>query len=67
MFLKSARLCTECGKRQLQKVTQYKRSKESLCARGKWRYDRKQSAYGGQTKPIFQKKAKTAKKDCMEA
>ncbi|KAB0371708.1 hypothetical protein FD755_016646, partial [Muntiacus reevesi] len=58
---------TKCGNRQLQKVTQYKGSKDSLYARGKWRYGRKQSAYGGQTKPIFQKKAKTTEKDCTEA
>jgi len=31
-------------------------------AQGKRRYDRKQSGYGGQTKPIFHKKAKTTKK-----
>jgi hypothetical protein len=29
---------------------------------GKRRYDRKQSGYGGQTKPVFKKKAKTTKK-----
>ncbi len=29
---------------------------------GKRRYDRKQAGYGGQTKPIFHKKAKTTKK-----
>lgn len=34
----------------------------SLFAQGKRRYDRKQSGYGGQTKPIFHKKAKTTKK-----
>lgn len=34
----------------------------SLYAQGKRRYDRKQSGYGGQTKPIFRKKAKTTKK-----
>lgn len=34
----------------------------SLYAQGKRRYDRKQSGYGGQTKPIFHKKAKTTKK-----
>ncbi|XP_009330008.1 PREDICTED: 60S ribosomal protein L36a-like [Pygoscelis adeliae] len=38
---------------------------------GKRRYDRKQSGYGGQTKPIFRKKAKTTKKivlrlECVE-
>ncbi|KAK7800230.1 hypothetical protein U0070_010063, partial [Myodes glareolus] len=31
-------------------------------SQGKRRYDRKQSGYGGQTKPIFRKKAKTTKK-----
>ena len=35
----------------------------ALCPRaGKRRYDRKQSGYGGQTKPVFHKKAKTTKK-----
>ncbi|KAI5239751.1 60S Ribosomal Protein L36A [Manis pentadactyla] len=38
---------------------------------GKRRYDRKQSGYGGQTKLIFRKKAKTTKKivlrlECVE-
>jgi ribosomal protein L44E len=37
-------------------------SKASLFAQGKRRYDRKQSGYGGQTKPVFHKKAKTTKK-----
>ena len=32
------------------------------CNAGKRRYDRKQSGYGGQTKPVFHKKAKTTKK-----
>ena len=32
------------------------------CTAGKRRYDRKQSGYGGQTKPVFHKKAKTTKK-----
>ncbi|KAM6492433.1 60S ribosomal protein L44 [Amanita muscaria] len=44
------------------KVTQYKKGKDSLFAQGKRRYDRKQSGYGGQTKPVFHKKAKTTKK-----
>ena len=34
----------------------------STFAQGKRRYDRKQSGYGGQTKPVFHKKAKTTKK-----
>ncbi|XP_025099610.1 60S ribosomal protein L44 [Pomacea canaliculata] len=52
----------KCKKHTLHKVTQYKAGKASLYAQGKRRYDRKQSGYGGQTKPIFRKKAKTTKK-----
>jgi large subunit ribosomal protein L44e len=43
-------------------VSQYKKGKDSLVAQGKRRYDAKQKGYGGQTKPIFRKKAKTTKK-----
>jgi large subunit ribosomal protein L44e len=52
----------ECNKHTLHKVTQYKAGKASSFAQGKRRYDRKQSGYGGQTKPVFHKKAKTTKK-----
>ncbi|KAJ5888751.1 Ribosomal protein L44e [Penicillium taxi] len=52
----------DCHKHQTHKVTQYKAGKASLFAQGKRRYDRKQSGYGGQTKPVFHKKAKTTKK-----
>jgi large subunit ribosomal protein L44e len=52
----------ECRKHTLHKVTQYKTGKASLFAQGKRRYDRKQSGFGGQTKPVFHKKAKTTKK-----
>uniref|UniRef100_A0A3B3QCE2 60S ribosomal protein L36a n=1 Tax=Paramormyrops kingsleyae TaxID=1676925 RepID=A0A3B3QCE2_9TELE len=48
--------CKKCRKHQPHKVTQYKKGKDSLYAQGKRRYDRKQSGYGGQTKPIFRKK-----------
>merc|ERR1711904_134788 len=44
------------------KVSVAKRGKESTKAQGKRRYDEKQKGYGGQTKPIFRKKAKTTKK-----
>ena len=44
------------------KVTQYKTGKASLSAQGKRRYDKKQAGLGGQTKPVFHKKAKTTKK-----
>lgn len=43
-------------------MTQYKSGKASEYAQGKRRYVRKQKGYGGQTKPVFQKKAKTTKK-----
>ncbi|XP_038974863.1 uncharacterized protein LOC103723197 isoform X2 [Phoenix dactylifera] len=46
-----------CRKHTLHKVTQYKKGKDSLSAQGKRRYDRKQSGYGGQTKPVFHKKS----------
>ena len=52
----------KCRKHTPHKVTQYKTGKASLAAQGKRRYDRKQSGYGGQTKPVFHKKAKTTKK-----
>ncbi|QIW98756.1 hypothetical protein AMS68_004274 [Peltaster fructicola] len=52
----------DCKKHTMHKVTQYKAGKASLFAQGKRRYDRKQSGYGGQTKPVFHKKAKTTKK-----
>nr|XP_035948944.1 60S ribosomal protein L36a-like [Halichoerus grypus] len=63
--------CKKCGKHQPHKVTQYKKGKDSLYAQGKRRYDRKQSGYDGQTKPIFWKKTKTTKKivlrlECVE-
>ncbi|KAG7698901.1 hypothetical protein KL930_002311 [Ogataea haglerorum] len=51
-----------CRKHTQHRVTQYKAGKASLYAQGKRRYDRKQSGYGGQTKQVFHKKAKTTKK-----
>lgn len=41
-----------CRKHTPHKVTQYKKGKDSIVAQGKRRYDRKQSGYGGQTKPV---------------
>ncbi|KAL1921515.1 60S ribosomal protein eL42 [Calcarisporiella thermophila] len=52
----------KCKKHTLHKVTQYKKGKKSDTPQGKRRFDRKQSGYGGQTKPVFHKKAKTTKK-----
>merc|ERR1711915_170656 len=52
----------KCLKHTLHRVTQYKAGKASGFAQGKRRYDDKQSGFGGQTKPVFHKKAKTTKK-----
>ena len=46
----------------MHKVSQYKKGQDSVVAQGKRRYDAKQKGFGGQTKPIFRKKAKTTKK-----
>ncbi|KAJ4463141.1 putative ribosomal protein L36A [Paratrimastix pyriformis] len=64
--------CPKLKKHTLHKVTQYKQGKASLYAQGKRRYDRKQKGFGGQTKQIFRKKAKTTKKivlmlECTES
>ena len=47
-----------CKKHRNMKVTQYKKGKDSKQAQGARRYAAKQAGYGGQTKPIFRKKAK---------
>ena len=52
----------KCRKHTEHKVTQYKAGKASLYAQGKRRYDEKQAGFGGQTKPVFHKNAKTTKK-----
>ncbi|XP_037888110.1 60S ribosomal protein L44-like [Glossina fuscipes] len=54
--------CKKCKCHKLHKITQYKKSKERKSAQGRRRYDRKQQGLGGQTKPMFRKKAKTTKK-----
>merc|ERR1711972_543327 len=54
--------CAKCNKHGKWKVTQYKKSAESKHAQGRRRYDRKQQGFGGQSKPILRKKAKTTKK-----
>jgi len=48
--------CKKCKVHKVHKVTQYKKSKERQASQGRRRYDRKQSGFGGQTKPIFRKK-----------
>merc|ERR1712007_97475 len=52
----------QCNKHTVHKVTQYKKGANSDLAQGKRRYDRKQRGFGGQTRPVFHKKAKTTKK-----
>ena len=54
--------CSKVKKHTVHKVTQYKKGKDSLTVQGKRRYDSKQKGFGGQTKPVFRKKAKTTKK-----
>jgi len=40
-------------------VAQYKKGRHYAYVQGKWHYERKQSGYGEQTKPIFQEKLKS--------
>jgi large subunit ribosomal protein L44e len=54
--------CGNCNAHEAHKVVQYKTGKATIYAQGKRRYDAKQRGYGGQTKPVFHKKAKTTKK-----
>mmetsp|Transcript_22702 Transcript_22702/g.25233 ORF Transcript_22702/g.25233 Transcript_22702/m.25233 type:complete len:102 (+) Transcript_22702:24-329(+) len=54
--------CKKCAKHCTFKVAAYKKGKDSPTVQGKRRYDRKQKGFGGQTKPIFRKKAKQTKK-----
>ncbi len=54
--------CPSLKRHTIHKVSQYKKGKERRFSQGRRRYDRKQKGYGGQTKPIFRKKAKTTRK-----
>lgn len=54
--------CQKCKNHTKHKVTQYKKGKETGLAQGTRRYKSKQKGFGGQTKPIFRKKAKQTKK-----
>merc|ERR1719271_1765275 len=58
--------CAQACKHITWKVTQYKKGKDSKVTQGKRRYDAKQKGYGGQTKPIFRKKAKLTKKTTLK-
>ena len=59
-------LCIREGKHTPHKCTIYKKGKDSKMRQGKRRYDRKQRGFGGQTKPIFHKKAKVTKKNVIK-
>merc|ERR1712190_423298 len=54
--------CKKCKKHTPHKVSQYKTGKKTGKAQGDRRYEKKQKGFGGQTKPVFHKKAKTTKK-----
>merc|ERR1712232_1482673 len=56
----------KCKKHTKHKVTQYKKGAASSKAQGARRYEMKQKGYGGQTKPIFRKKAKTTRKIALK-
>eukprot|EP01090_Pellita_catalonica_P017146 TRINITY_DN510_c0_g1_i1.p1 TRINITY_DN510_c0_g1~~TRINITY_DN510_c0_g1_i1.p1 ORF type:complete len:107 (-),score=13.91 TRINITY_DN510_c0_g1_i1:108-428(-) len=59
---KKRTFCKHCKRHNAHKVSMYKKGKESKFSQGRRRYDRKQRGFGGQTKPIFHRKAKTTKK-----
>lgn len=52
----------DCKTHTKHKMSQYKKGKESFFVQGRRRYDIKQKGFGGQTKPVFKKKAKITKK-----
>ena len=54
-----------CKKHTQHKVTQYKAGKRNKKALGERRYRMKQMGFGGQTKPVFRKNAKTTKKQVL--
>merc|ERR1711998_492739 len=63
--------CAAKKKHTVHKVSQYKTGKKNQLAQGDRRYNMKQKGFGGQTKPIFRKKAKNTKKivlklECQE-
>merc|ERR1712004_382265 len=54
--------CAHLKKHTIHKVSQYKAGKKTGNAIGDRRYKAKQKGFGGQTKPVFRKKAKQTKK-----
>ncbi|KAH7826895.1 putative ribosomal protein L44 [Monocercomonoides exilis] len=64
--------CPKLKRHTVHKVMQYKKGGVSPHKLGNRRYYRKQQGFGGQTKPILHKKAKTTKKivlmlECTES
>uniref|UniRef100_A0A6B2LU26 60S ribosomal protein L44 n=1 Tax=Arcella intermedia TaxID=1963864 RepID=A0A6B2LU26_9EUKA len=55
-------LCPRCKTHQPHRTSIYKSGARRATALGQRRYQIKQKSYGGQTRPIFRKKAKTTKK-----
>ncbi len=55
-------ICKKCAKHTQFNVSVYKAGKRDPHVQGERRYHRKQQGFGGQTKPVFHKKAKTTKK-----
>ncbi|KAI5151126.1 large subunit ribosomal protein L44e [Enteropsectra breve] len=58
--------CRKCDTHTECKVSIYKKSKENPQRAGARRYRLKQKGFGGQTKPIFRKKAKATKKPVLK-
>ncbi|MES1908778.1 MAG: hypothetical protein MHM6MM_001652 [Cercozoa sp. M6MM] len=54
--------CWKCKEHSTCAISQYSAGKRCPAAQGERRYHRKQKGYGGQTKPVFKKKAKLTRK-----
>jgi len=57
--------CPTLKRHAVHQISQYKKGKEAAHVRGKRYYADKQKGYGGQTKPIFKRKAKVTKKTTL--
>jgi len=58
--------CRKCGKHTEMKVSIYKAGKRNPNRQGERRYRAKQAGFGGQTKPVLRRKAKTTKKTVLK-
>ena len=57
--------CPRCKTHRDFSVSIYKKGRERSMSEGRRRYDRKQSGYGGQKKPVQKRFAKTTKKQML--